>query len=31
MAAAAKPEDFEAAATYRNRVYALTHVRDISF
>lgn len=30
MAEAAKNEDYETAATLRNRVYALTHVRDIS-
>ena len=30
MAAAAKAEDFEAAALYRNRIYNLTHVRDMS-
>ena len=30
MAAAAKAEDYEAAAMYRNRIYNLTHVRDMS-
>jgi len=30
MAAAAKAQDFEAAAEFRNRIYNLTHVRDMS-
>jgi excinuclease ABC subunit C len=30
MAVAATHEDYEAAAMYRNRIYSLTHVRDVS-